>query len=80
MRKGLEDKVETPEVEGLMSPQGCSGLGLNPRVLHAYLIAVSAGPTEREESKNEVQDTLLVLPVVQVVDLWAPRSKGLCKS
>lgn len=63
-----------------MSPAGCSDLGLNPEVLCSYISAVPAGPTEREESENEVRDTLLILPIVQLVDLWPSRSKGLCGS
>lgn len=42
---------------------GCH-LGLNPGVSYSYIPAASAGPTEREESENEMQGTLIVLPLV----------------
>ena len=80
VRKRLEDKVDTQEVEGLMPPTGCSSLGVNPGVLCSHITAASASPTEREESENKMQDTLLVLPIVQLEDLRPSRPKGLWES
>lgn len=75
--KGLENKRGDPRGG---RPNASHSLVWSAGVLCSCITAASAGPTEREKSEKEMQDTRPALPVVPLANLWTFRWKSLCKS